>query len=65
MPKFSIEEHEKRMRALLQPKPQGDDLLTKFREVVVNRKAMEIDTKMVNLTKRKVGEKPPVIKQEI
>ncbi len=47
--KFDIEEHEKRMRALLQPKPPaaGSDLLTKFKEVA---------------NKRKGGLKPPVIK---
>jgi len=40
MPKFTIEEHEKRMRDLLKPKPQaaGSDLLTQFREVAKKRK---------------------------
>ena len=65
MPKFSIEEHEKRMRELLQPKSQGagSDLLTMFKEFKNKRKALEIDTEMVDLTKRKVGGlTPPTVK---
>lgn len=51
MPKFTIEEHEKRMRELLMPKPQvGSALLTKFKEVANKRKAG--------------GFKPPVTQQE-
>jgi len=52
MPKFTIEDHEKRMRAMLQPKPQAanNDLLTRFRDLS---------------NKRKGGTVPPVIKQEI
>jgi len=38
MEKFDIEEHEKRMRELLEPKPQvGGDLLTRFREMADKR----------------------------
>ena len=41
MAKFTIEDHEKRMRELLKPTPQvaGGDLLTKFRDITKKRKA--------------------------
>jgi len=38
MPKFSIEEHEKRMRDLLKPKPQGNIMLEKLREVALSKR---------------------------
>lgn len=41
MPKFTIEDHEKRMRELLKPKPAvlGGGLFDKFQEIAKKRKA--------------------------
>ncbi len=55
MPKFTIEDHEKRMRELLQPKPQvGGDLLTQFRDIAKKRKTGAVPRV-----------EPPPISQEI
>ena len=52
MPKFSIEEHEKKMRELLKPKPaSGVEFLTKFRDIANKSKAGPVV--------------PPVTKQEV